>query len=132
MTKHERVASVEEAVKPRPVNVFVYCSEDKKFPLDIGESPARLWAWLEVENAYHDRGAGEAERTYDRALYSDFKYVRFCWKLCDDSLLPGMFKADLDAGKFTKADYLREYAEAVAYSGRAGLPRPTNYLEAKP
>lgn len=129
--REERLSSAESIIKPNPVNLYVYWSTSNPFPIKVDEDRiARRYAWHEVEEAWHDRAADEAERTYDRRKYADFKAVVICDWLCDPLTIHQKFKADLEAGTFTASEYQCELAEAAAWSERNGLPAPVNLLGA--
>ena len=133
LSQSERVETLEESLAPKPVNIRVFDSRECPFPVKIEEDQiAKRYAWFEVASAWFDRAAREAEKIYDRRQFYDFLPVEVCDFLCDPLFIKQSFDADIAAGTFTVAEYLTELAEATAWSERAGLPAPSNLIEAKP
>jgi len=127
---HTRLVKLEQ--KTAPENILVWYSTENPFPIKWSETtPARNFAYAELNDLWNEDKAQAAYAGYDRTKYRDFQAI-----VLTDSMNPAerisSFRRSLESNQFTEAEYLRELAEANAWSMRHGFQAPTNFLEVKP
>jgi len=123
----KRLADVEDALTPRPVNIAVYYSTDCPFPLEWDkDDAAKRFAWSPVEESWHEARAAEAEKAYDRTKYYDFRAVIVLDELSDPEHRLALFREAIATDRLKIEDYRIELESATAWAKEQGLPPPVN------
>ena len=121
----KRLTAAEAAALPKPVNLAVFYSTEKPFPLKWREEDvAKRFAFSPVEESWHEARAAEAEKAYDKTKFLDFRAVIICDELCDPEHRLALFREALATNRLKIQDYMMEHEAARAWAKEHGLPEP--------